>query len=356
MTKRLTVAITAMNAIPHNPGPGVVVARCIRESLNFKGRIIGLAYDALDPGLYLSKYCDNGYLLPYPMYGERAMLERLKAIHQKEKIDILIPCLDAELLSMIRLQPELQALGIKMLLPTQEQVILRSKEHLPELAKRIGGNTPAVANVTSTHFFNICQQQGWSYPLVVKGIFYDAYIVHTADEAKTAFSKIAAQWGLPVLVQRYISGEEVNLTSIGDGKGRLIAPVMMKKRGISDKGKAWAGISIQDKTLLQLANRFAKETKWRGPLELEVMRDKNNDYYLIEINPRFPAWIYLSAGVGRNLPELLIKIVMGQKLPKLAKLQSGISFIRYAEETIVPLSMFEAVAIHGARHSTTINF
>ena len=47
---------------------------------------------------------------------------------------------------------------------------------------------------------------------------------------------------------------------------------------------------------------------WRGPLEVEVMRDHHGDYQLIEINPRFPAWIYLSAGVGRNLPLMLLQL------------------------------------------------
>ena len=64
MTINITVAITGMNANPDNPGPGLAVARCLRESPEFTGRIIGLGYDGLDPGLYLKDYCDAGYILP----------------------------------------------------------------------------------------------------------------------------------------------------------------------------------------------------------------------------------------------------------------------------------------------------
>lgn len=348
MTKPLTIAITGMNALPHNPGPGVMVAKCIRETPTFKGRIIGFGYDALDPGLYLHQYCDNAYLLPYPHFGERALLERIRVIHQQEKIDILISCLDAELLGIVRLQSELEALGIRMWLPTYEQIKLRNKEHLPELAQKIGVFSPELLPIRTARFFDSCHEQGWSYPLVVKGLFYDAQVVFCAEEGKTAFKKIAATWGLPVLVQQYITGDEINLTAIGDGKGKLIAPVMMKKRGISDKGKAWSGISIQDGVLLNLGDRFAEVTKWRGPLELEVMRSKEK-YYLIEINPRFPAWIYLSLGVGRNLPALLIQMILGEVLPHIPEVTTGVSFIRYAEETIVSLSNFKTVAIHGTR-------
>ena len=51
---------------------------------------------------------------------------------------------------------------------------------------------------------------------------------------------MAAAWGYPVLVQKFVSGEEVNLTAVGDGSGAMIGEVMMKKQAITDKGKAWA--------------------------------------------------------------------------------------------------------------------
>ena len=113
----LTVAITGMNARADNPGPGVAVARCLRDAPQFTGRIIGLGYDALDPGLYLREYCDSAYLLPYPSAGDEAFMTSLRAIHDSEKIDIILPCLDAELPGMVRLTPQLDEMGIRYFLP-----------------------------------------------------------------------------------------------------------------------------------------------------------------------------------------------------------------------------------------------
>ena len=103
MTINITVAITGINAIPDNPGPGLAVARCLRESPDFNGRIIGLGYDGLDPGLYLKEYCDAGYILPYPSAGDELLIDSLKKIQKKEKSDVFIPCLDAELPNFVRL-------------------------------------------------------------------------------------------------------------------------------------------------------------------------------------------------------------------------------------------------------------
>ena len=343
-----TVAITGINAKPDNPGPGLAVARCLRESPQFQGRIVGLGYDALDPGLYLPEYCDAGYLLPYPSAGDQALLDQLRHIQAQEQVEVLIPCLDAELPGMVRLRPALEDMGLKTFLPDAEQLRLRNKDRLPELAELAGIQCPEIRPITQAGFFYQCQEEGWSYPLVVKGLFYDARIAHNADEAAEAFHKIAAEWGYPVLVQRMIKGgEEYNLTAVGDGEGRLLGPVMMKKMAVTDKGKAWAGISIDDQALLAASESLAREIRWRGPLEVEVMRDGQGNYQLIEINPRFPAWIYLSAGVGRNLPLALLKLALGQAVDEFPPITAGTLFIRHALENIVPLEEFEAIVTRG---------
>lgn len=342
-----TVAITGMNAKPDNPGPGLAVARCLRESGLFKGRIIGLGYDGLDPGLYAKEFCDAAYLLPYPSSGDDAFIETIQRIQDLENIDVLIPCLDAELPGMVRLRPLLEDMGFKLFLPSQEQFRLRNKDRLEELASHAGIECPETKPITSAAFFYNCQEQGWSFPFVVKGLFYDAKIVHSVEEASEAFKHIAAQWGFPVLVQKMIKGEEYNLTAVGDGEGNMLGAVMMKKMAVTDKGKAWSGITIDDKVLYDASARLIKAINWRGPLEVEVIRDRQGIYQLIEINPRFPAWIYLSAGVGRNLPLTLVQLALGQQPSEFNTPETGIMFIRYAEELIIPLRDFEAVIMQG---------
>jgi len=350
VTTAPTVAITGMNARPDNPGPGVSVARCLKESPEFSGRIIGLGYDALDPGLYLREYCDAAYLLPYPSAGDEAFITSLKAIHEAEGIDVLIPCLDAELPGMVRLTPQFDEMGIRYLMPTAGQLQLRNKDRLPELADHAGIQCPEIKSVSQVGFFYNCQEEGWSYPLVVKGLFYGASIVDSADEAADAFREIAAQWGYPVLVQRLVEGEEYNLTAVCDGSGNMLGEVMMKKMAVTDKGKAWAGVSVFDQTLYDASAALISAINWRGPLEVEVMRDTQGRYQLIEINPRFPAWIYLSVGVGRNLPLMLLQLILDQATGDLPEAQPGVLFIRHAVETIVPQAEFESVIMNGGQH------
>ena len=344
----LTVAITGMNARADNPGPGVAVARCLAES----GRplkLVGLAYDALDPGLYLDGMFSATYMLPYPSHGKDAFLERLAAAHEADPIDALIPCLDAEIPVCISLADTLKAMGIRTFLPSAEQFALRAKDRLAEAAEKAGVEMPETRIVSSPAFFRTCTGEGWTYPLVVKGVFYDAAVVHDAAQANMAYHRIAAQWGHPVLAQKHVAGEEFNLCAIGDGTGGMLGTVMMKKRALTDKGKAWAGVCVDEPAIEGAASKLIAALKWRGPCEIEGVRTRTGEFHLLEINPRFPAWVYFTHGVGRNLPAALLELIEGRAPPAFAPARIGTMFIRYAQEVIVPMQAFEQVVTGGGR-------
>lgn len=345
--RRWTIAITGVNARPDNPGPGLAVARCLRETLGFSGRLIGLGYEVLDPGLYHNAIFDAGYLLPYPSGGAEGQLERLLEIHAEERIDAVIPCLDAELSTFAHNEAALAAAGIRMLAPHPDQLRARAKDNLGEMCRGLGIDTPETQKVSDAGFFDRCRDEGWSYPLVVKGIYYDAVVSDTPEDAKAAFHRIAAQWGYPVLVQQFVGGYEVNLTALGDGQGGMIGPVMMRKRALTDKGKAWAGISIDDDQLEQMGRTIIAGIKWQGPLEVEALRGDDGRLYLIEVNPRFPAWVYLTHGVGCNLPQVLVRLMAGEHPTDLPRARPGTLFIRHAEELIVSLEQFQAMMVEG---------
>ncbi len=56
---------------------------------------------------------------------------------------------------------------------------------------------------------------------------------------------------------------------------------MMRKQALTDKGKAWAGVAIDDSDLLAVGERLMHALKWQGPLELELLRDAEGVLHLI---------------------------------------------------------------------------
>ncbi len=343
--RKVTVAVTGLNNID-SPGPGIPVIRGIKESKEFDARIIGLAYEHLEPGIYMSELVDKTYMIPYPSEGKEALFARLLEIHEKEQIDVIIPNFDAELFSFIKLEQKLTEVGIRTYLPTLEQFDERNKSNLPAYGKKYGVNVPASTDVFS-HADLSNALKSMEYPVMVKGKYYDAYAAYSVEQAAIYFSKVAAKWGLPVIVQEFVKGTEVNVIALGDGAGNLIAAVPMRKQYITDKGKAWGGITIEDPTMMDLAQKVIAQTKWKGGMELELIRSADNKLYLLEINPRIPAWVYLAVGAGQNIPEALLKLALGIEVKPYSRYDVGKMFVRYSYDMIVDLEQFSTLATTG---------
>lgn len=339
------VGVTGMNATD-NPGPGITVSRALRLDPNFKGRIIGLAYDSLDPGIYASDVVDDVFLVPYPSQGVDALRERLAYIQQRTGMKVIIPTLDAELPSFMAMEDTLQELGIGTFLCTKEQYDLRSKVKLAEMGEKAGISVPKTAVISdSSSLYGIHEEV--PYPFYVKGLFYDAYRAASVDEAVVAFHRTVAKWGVPVIIQQHVSGEELDVVAVGDGEGGLVGAVPMKKTYITDKGKGWAGVAIKDPKLLEITSKFMSHLKWRGPCEVEVIKDKEGGYHLLEINPRFPAWSYLSAGAGMNLPAAVVRLAAGEKVEPMTDFEAGTMFVRISIDQIARLEDFQKIASAG---------
>jgi carbamoyl-phosphate synthase large subunit len=343
--KKLTIAVTGLNNTD-NPGPGIPVIRALRESQEFDVRIIGMAYENLEPGIYMHNMVDRTYRVPYPSEGSDFLVNRVLEISKTEKIDVLIPNFDAELLAFMKSGKKLADAGIQTFLPELNQFEERSKNNLPEFGEKYGISVPAGKPVTNAEELREIKED-FEYPIVLKGKFYDAYIANNKDQASMYFHRISAKWGLPVIIQEYIRGTEVNVVALGDGHGNTIGAVAMRKLYITDKGKAWAGITLDDERMLDLTRKLIRDTKWRGGMELELIRSDDDEFYLIEINPRIPAWVYLAVGAGQNLPEALVKLALGMEVKPFTDYKKGIIFVRYSFDLITDISEFEKLSISG---------
>ncbi len=152
-------------------------------------------------------------------------MSRLKYIQEKEKIDVVIPNFDAELYSFIKLKAALEQIGIRSFLPTLDQFESRQKINLPEFGQTYNIKVPkSKAVYTSTEINKLESDYGW--PLVIKGKYYDAILAYNREQAVSAYHKISAKWGLPIIVQQFVHGTEYNVTGLGDGSGNTMLPYL----------------------------------------------------------------------------------------------------------------------------------
>lgn len=341
-----TVAVTGMNATD-NPAPGVAVCRSLRESPSFEGRIVGLGYDALDPGFYAQGLLDAGAILPYPSAGREALVRRLDELRDAFGIDVLLPTLDSELRIVATAAADLKKLGIATFAPRASSLDAASKASLPELGRQQGIRVPESEAITTAEPIGRLVDR-FGLPLVIKGVWYGARVCQSEAEAISAFHHFVATWGLPVIAQRFVDGEEYDIAALGDGEGATIGAVPMRKMALTDKGKAWSAVTIADPDLIETTQHVIEALRWRGGLEVECLRDdKTGELYVAEINPRFPAWIYLATGAGQNLPAACVELALGRPVEPLEPYRVGTQFVRISIDQVSDLTTYGALRATG---------
>lgn len=342
----VSLAVSGLAAVD-NPAPGVAVIRCLREA-GFDGTIVGLAYDVLEPGILNRDILDAAYLLPYPKAGKDALLERLLHIHERHHLTAIIPCLDSELTNYIGVQKELATRSIACILPTQAQLKVVSKSNLAAQLAGLGVKSPDTRFASGPQEIRKMLDE-MTLPVYIKGPFYEAYKARTIDEAIHFSAVVAGRWGYPVIVQQDVEGEEINAAVVSDGAGGCAA-VCMKKLVITGKGKGWTAVSIKNEGLLTIARTISAGIGWRGPMEIEAVQARDGAISVIEINPRFPAWIYLSKAAGLNLPHLLLQMILGRSLPAESDYRTGVVFSNFTTNIITEIATIEGLFTSGEVH------
>ena len=322
--------VTAFKNV-ESPQPGFGVARCLKEE-GFT--VIGLDDTPLTSAIF-APYLDSIYLVK--SMGEENIEEfiiDLKRIINETGMEILIPSYDREVYFFNKYQSKIEELGIKLLLPSSQSLKMAAKPFLSKL-NEIEINVPKTIRVSDEKDIEkACEEL--KFPLVCKGIIKDAYVANNVAEATSFFQKIREIWHGgkgSVLFQQFVLGETITISGVADKENNVVGRVIMKKLGIDSKGTTWSGMTYYSKEIDELCNKIIKHLRWVGPFELEFIKDINSgNFFLFEINPRLPSWIYLSEIAGCNIPSLIVNLIMENGIRVNSGFNDGIIFSRYSEE------------------------
>lgn len=83
-----------------------------------------------------------------------------------------------------------------------------------------------------------------------------------------------------------------------DKNGNLI--FALPRSRILHRGVSIVGKIIKDNQILNFVNSLSKILKFNGPINIQVIKDKFNKLWIIEINPRLSGSIEFSIKAGFN--------------------------------------------------------
>ena len=151
----------------------------------------------------------------------------------------------------------------------------------------------------------------------------------------------------PVLIDKYLSGREIEVDAICDGKAVLIPGIMehIERTGIhsGDSIAVYPALNIDDvqsKNIFIVTEKLCMALAVKGIVNIQYVLYEN-DIYVIEVNPRASRTVpYISKVTGIPMCELSTKVSIGKTISALGY-SSGIAKIPPYFAVKVPVFSFE---------------
>ncbi len=290
-----------------NPSPGVGITRSLHAAWPDL-TVFGLDYSARSTGLNLPELAGVFVLPPLGSVDLVTAGQALAGLAEQH---------DAVFISGLDLESRVLASvnSTRLITPPLEAFDWIRKDNLKPLAEALGLNAPRtriVDDIPGAAAEAECS--GWR--MWVKGPNYEANRAGSPSALGEAIRSLELTWGDPVLLQEDIPGREASYCIAADD-GLLLAACRMDKRETTPLGKTWAGdVRPCDPREASMLERFVELTRWTGGAELEVVVEAGTDEeYLIDLNPRFPAWVHGATLAGINLPAALVSRRLDRALP-----------------------------------------
>ncbi len=126
----------------------------------------------------------------------------------------------------------------------------------------------------------------------------------------------------PVLVDKYITGKELETDAVCDGTDVFIPGIMqhVEKTGIhsGDSISIYPPFSISKKTketILDYTVRLGLGVGIKGLFNIQFIVDENEKVYIIELNPRSSRTVpFISKSSGYSLADIATKVMLGESL------------------------------------------
>ena len=259
------------------------------------------------------------------LYFEPLTVEDVMNIIDLEKPEGVIATLGGQ--TAINLAGPLSKLGVKLIgtdVDAIEKAENRDKfEKVMMKLKLLQPKGEAVTNIDDG--IKVAQEIG--YPVLVRPSYVlggRAMQIVSNKKALQKYLKSAVEINKkqPVLVDKYIIGKELEVDAVCDGKDVFVPGIMehVEKTGIhsGDSISIYPTFSVSQKakeTILDYTVKLGLGIGIKGLYNIQFIVDKNEDVYVIEVNPRSSRTVpFISKSTGYSLADIGTLVMLGKSL------------------------------------------
>lgn len=329
------------------------LVECLKDNGERKIRLIGTDMHD-DKTLY--PLFDKLYVVPAATSDN--YVDVLYDICVKEKVDVILPFMSAELIPLIDRKNDFEKIGVKVSVSDRDSVLIaNNKLRFYEFLKEQGISVPRFHPVrTADELKPACEAVGYPECAVCvkatelsgsRGIRiidpalskYDILFKQKPNSFFTTFDDLEATLRekdtMPeMMAMEYLPGEEGSVDLIADN-GRILY-MAYRESNVNLASIPQEATLTYNEEAYEIARTVIGALKLNGNADLDFKYDKDGHPVLMEVNPRIAATMQIFKEGGLNLPYLRIKQLLGEELPEV-EIKYGIKMKRrylemFAEE------------------------
>ena len=274
------------------------------------------------------------YTVSDKLYFEPLTFEDVMNVIDYEKPEGVIVALGGQ--TAINLASKLDSVGVKIFGSSSQSIDLAEDRELFEQAMReVGIPMPKGKGVTSLdEAINVANEVG--YPVLVRPSFVlGGRMMHIVYDEEVLRTKVIEALEFdnehPVLIDKYISGQECEVDAICDGENVFIPGIMehIEKTGVhsGDSMSVYPPYSLSEEVKNQIVDfttRIGLKLNMIGLFNIQFIVDGNDKLYIIEVNPRSSRTVpFLAKSTGISIANIATKVMLGAKLKDLGYVGLG---------------------------------
>lgn len=294
-----------------------------KNKLCLSGKIIGGDMDLNAPAM---KFVDKAWKLP--KISSKEYVDKIIEISIKEKIDLIVPTIDTELLILAKNRDRIERETNAMINLSDLNFIeiSRDKYKTQSFLEKNGFGVPKL--ITE----KMIKKKQFTFPLFIKPLngssSVNAFKINSEKELN--FFK---EYVPNPIIQECVIGDEFTIDIFCDFQNEPIT-IVPRKRLATRSGEISKGLICKDKEIVSDIKRLLKVFKAKGHITIQCIKTEKEIKYL-EINPRFGGGAPMSIVAGADSPENLYRLLLNEKLVYHENYKNELLALRYDESIFI---------------------